>query len=64
MCFFFSYELEDIDVIWVVKHKSISATFVDAGAGEFFASHLNKRKNRAEGASKRLKYSHSGAKKN
>ena len=30
------YELEAVDVIWAIKDDSIAATFVDAGAAEFF----------------------------
>nr|KAI8759157.1 pyridine nucleotide-disulfide oxidoreductase domain-containing protein 1-like isoform X1 [Biomphalaria glabrata] len=51
------YELEGCEVIWAIKDKSISHTFVDAGAAEFFMAHLNKAKdNSPEGLSKRLKY--------
>ncbi len=51
----FSYEVTNVEVIWAVKHSSISAAFVDAGAAEFFLPHLNDEK-RPEGISKRMKY--------
>lgn len=54
------YEVNNVEVIWIVKHKSISATFVDAGAAEFFISHLNDSKPKTGGISKRLKYTHAG----
>lgn len=51
------YELHDVDVIWAIKHESISATFVDAGAAEFFLSNLEtEKKPNSESVSKRLKY--------
>jgi len=51
------YELEGCEVIWAIKDKSISHTFVDAGAGEFFMEYLNKDKDRTPaGPVKRLKY--------
>nr|XP_022295715.1 pyridine nucleotide-disulfide oxidoreductase domain-containing protein 1-like [Crassostrea virginica] len=52
------YEIEGCEVIWAIKDKSISSTFVDPGAGEFFMGELNKKKETQEGKpSKRLKYS-------
>ena len=30
------YELDDVEVVWAVKDKSISAHYLDAGAAEFF----------------------------
>lgn len=35
-CLAFSYELKNIEIIWAIKHSSISATFFDEGAAEFF----------------------------
>ena len=35
------HELQDIDIIWAIKDDSISATFVDCGAGQFFLDQLN-----------------------
>lgn len=55
--FGFSYEIEGCEVVWAIKDKSISSTFVDPGAGEFFMAELNKKKETQEGKpSKRLKY--------
>ena len=56
--FFLSrYEIEGCEVIWAIKDKSITSTFVDAGASEFFLPHLNTSKSEPqEGPSKRLKY--------
>jgi hypothetical protein len=36
------YELEGLEIVWAIKHKSITATFVDPGAAEFFMSRLDK----------------------
>ena len=36
------HALENIEIIWVIKDKSIAATFVDAGAGQFFIDELFK----------------------
>ena len=35
------HELQDIEIIWAIKDDSISATFVDCGAGQFFLDELN-----------------------
>lgn len=59
--FGFRYEIEGCEVIWAIKDKSISSTFVDPGAGEFFMAELNKKKKTQEGKpSKRLKYTVDG----
>ncbi|XP_062620170.1 pyridine nucleotide-disulfide oxidoreductase domain-containing protein 1-like [Saccostrea cucullata] len=51
------YEIEGCEVVWAIKDKSISNTFVDPGAGEFFMAEINKKKEaREEKPSKRLKY--------
>uniref|UniRef100_A0A5S6QA76 Pyridine nucleotide-disulfide oxidoreductase domain-containing protein 1 n=1 Tax=Trichuris muris TaxID=70415 RepID=A0A5S6QA76_TRIMR len=50
-------EISNVEIIWSVKHESISAAFVDAGAARFFLPHLNK-KNIAAGPKKRLTYTH------
>ena len=34
------YELEAVDVLWAIKDDSITATFVDPGAGQFFLNVL------------------------
>lgn len=36
------YEVEGIEMIWVIKDKHISATFVDPGAAEFFMDKVHK----------------------
>lgn len=50
------YEVEGCEVIWAIKDKSISHTFVDAGAAEFFLPKLNTDKEVVSTPSKRLKY--------
>ena len=47
-------------MIWAIKDKSISHTFVDAGAAEFFLPQLKGDKQISEGPSKRLKYAIQG----
>ena len=42
--------------MWAIKDESISHTFVDAGAAEFFVPQLTADKEAPEGPSKRLKY--------
>ena len=37
------YELQAVDIVWAIQDDSISATFVDAGAGEFFISGFNEK---------------------
>lgn len=32
----YRYELKNVAIIWAIRHKSISATFFDEGAAEFF----------------------------
>ncbi|KRY14228.1 Pyridine nucleotide-disulfide oxidoreductase domain-containing protein 1, partial [Trichinella patagoniensis] len=34
-------EVTNIEVIWVVKHDTITATFIDAGAAEFFLPYIH-----------------------
>lgn len=34
------YELKNVEIIWAIRHSSISATFFDEGAAEFFKSML------------------------
>lgn len=38
------YGLKKVDVIWIIKDKSIGATFFDSGAAEFLVSEVNKPK--------------------
>ncbi|VDN26362.1 unnamed protein product [Gongylonema pulchrum] len=33
---FYRYELKNVEIIWAIRHSSISATFFDEGAAEFF----------------------------
>ena len=47
-------------MIWAIKNKSITSTFVDAGAAAFFLPHLNEEKGEEEKMSKRLKYTIDG----
>ncbi|XP_008547156.1 pyridine nucleotide-disulfide oxidoreductase domain-containing protein 1 [Microplitis demolitor] len=53
------HEVENVEVIWVIKDKHISATFVDPGAAEFFHDKLTKDKSSTGERSnicKRFKY--------
>nr|CAD7427129.1 unnamed protein product [Timema monikensis] len=50
------YEVEGVEMVWVVKDNHISATFVDPGAAQFFQSSLAKGKVEKEQVSKRMKY--------
>ncbi|XP_011506245.1 PREDICTED: pyridine nucleotide-disulfide oxidoreductase domain-containing protein 1 [Ceratosolen solmsi marchali] len=36
------HEINGVDIVWVIKDKHISATFVDPGAAEFFQEKLSK----------------------
>ena len=57
------YELKGVDIVWAIKDDSISATFVDAGAGEFFVRDFEAKEEENNGNTpiKRLKYSVSRA---
>uniref|UniRef100_A0A915ITQ8 Pyridine nucleotide-disulfide oxidoreductase domain-containing protein 1 n=1 Tax=Romanomermis culicivorax TaxID=13658 RepID=A0A915ITQ8_ROMCU len=58
------YELKNVEIIWAIKHKSIIATFIDAGAAQFLLSHMNNEpcsSGDIETVSKRWKYSHAPA---
>ena len=35
------HELQNIDIVWVIRDSSIAATFVDPGAGQFFLDEMN-----------------------
>ncbi|KAG8034532.1 hypothetical protein G9C98_007608 [Cotesia typhae] len=53
------HEVENVEVIWIIKDKHISATFVDPGAAEFFHDKLTKDKSSTAEKSnvcKRFKY--------
>ncbi len=56
-----SYEVEGCEVVWAIKDESISHTFVDAGAAQFFLPQLSADKQLAEGPSKRRKYTTEGS---
>ncbi|XP_059086232.1 pyridine nucleotide-disulfide oxidoreductase domain-containing protein 1-like [Tigriopus californicus] len=52
------HELKGVDVIWVIKDETISATFVDPGAGQFFLDSLQEgQTGGAPEVCKRMKYS-------
>lgn len=51
-----AYEIEDCEVVWAIKDRSISSTFVDAGTAQFFLPHLSGDKKVQEGPMKRVKY--------
>lgn len=50
------YEVEGCEVIWAIKHKSVTSTFFDAGAAAFCLPHLNKEKAISNEPLKRHKY--------
>ena len=53
------YELQAVDVIWAIKDDSIAATFVDAGAAEFFISDFHDKNAKGKEhniPTKRMKY--------
>lgn len=53
------HEVENIEMVWVVKDKHISATFIDPGAAEFFQAQVLKtgcKQERESSVVKRLKY--------
>ena len=52
----FRYEVEGCEVIWAIKDTSISSTFVDVGAAQFFLPHLSEEKKEASVTVKRQKY--------
>ncbi|KAG8190665.1 hypothetical protein JTE90_001274 [Oedothorax gibbosus] len=50
------YGIENCEVVWVIKDKSIGATFFDAGAAQFFLPCLNEAKHEESVPCKRLNY--------
>jgi len=48
--------VEDCEVVWAIKDKSITSTFIDPGAAQFCLSQLNKGKQKVDEPMKRLKY--------
>ncbi|PNF30166.1 Pyridine nucleotide-disulfide oxidoreductase domain-containing protein 1 [Cryptotermes secundus] len=59
------HEVEGVEIIWAIKDKHISATFVDPGAAEFFQAQLLKRGDKMTSQTsspvKRLKYTVDGS---
>uniref|UniRef100_A0A0K8SBP7 Pyridine nucleotide-disulfide oxidoreductase domain-containing protein 1 n=2 Tax=Lygus hesperus TaxID=30085 RepID=A0A0K8SBP7_LYGHE len=54
------HETSGVEIVWVIKDKHISATFIDPGAAEFFQSRLKKKVTEEEDEEpavvKRMKY--------
>lgn len=55
------HEVKGVEIIWVIKDKHISATFVDPGAAEFFSSKISKsdgtsEKSNENAPTKRMRY--------
>ncbi|XP_011304413.1 pyridine nucleotide-disulfide oxidoreductase domain-containing protein 1 [Fopius arisanus] len=52
------YKIKNVDIVWAIKDKHISATFVDPGAAEFFLSRLSNPQEDEERVNpcKRIKY--------
>ncbi|XP_076445776.1 pyridine nucleotide-disulfide oxidoreductase domain-containing protein 1-like [Babylonia areolata] len=50
------YEVEGCEVIWAIRHQSISSAFVDEGAAQFFLPHLQQEKKTASATVRRQKY--------
>lgn len=51
------HEISNVDIIWVIKDKHISATFIDPGAAEFFQNKLtNQPDKKSNKILKRYKY--------
>ena len=51
------HEIKGVDIVWVIKDKHISATFVDAGAAEFFQEKLSEKDVETENKPmKRIRY--------
>lgn len=45
-----------VEIIWAIKDKHMSATFIDPGAAEFLQPELTKEKVEASAPSKRARY--------
>ncbi|XP_015113870.1 pyridine nucleotide-disulfide oxidoreductase domain-containing protein 1 [Diachasma alloeum] len=56
------YKIKNVEIVWVIKDRHISATFVDPGAAEFFQSKLSREESSSEHSKeninfcKRIKY--------
>lgn len=48
------HEVKGVEMIWVIKDKHISATFVDPGAAEFFLDRISSKSNISENLNKDL----------
>lgn len=58
------HEVEGVEIIWAIKDKHISATFVDPGAAKFFQEQLkrgDKMTSQTSSSVKRLKYTVDGS---
>ncbi|GIX78697.1 pyridine nucleotide-disulfide oxidoreductase domain-containing protein 1 [Caerostris extrusa] len=55
------YEIENCQIIWAIKDKSVGATFFDAGAAKFFLPSLHEGKQEVSFLSKRWKYELEGS---
>lgn len=51
------HEVTGMEIVWVIKDKHISATFIDPGAAEFFQTSLVKENNTENCPTKRMKFS-------
>lgn len=51
------YEVELCEIVWCIKHKSISAAFFDESAAQFFLPQCNEDKKQEKTIIKRWKYS-------
>ncbi|KAL4232913.1 Pyridine nucleotide-disulfide oxidoreductase domain-containing protein 1 [Mactra antiquata] len=58
------YEIEGSEVIWAIKDKSITSTFMDPGAATFCLPQLNETKMSTDKPLKRRKYTEEGADEN
>ena len=50
------YEIESCDVVWAIKDDSITSTFIDSGAAQFFLPQLHEEKSQKALPIKRTKY--------
>jgi hypothetical protein len=53
-------EIEGCEVIWAIKHSSVTSTFIDPGAATFCLPKLNEEKPKSEEPLKRRKYTEQG----
>ncbi|KAK7074209.1 Pyridine nucleotide-disulfide oxidoreductase domain-containing protein 1 [Halocaridina rubra] len=50
------YEITGVEILWVIRDKHMTATFIDPGAAEFFRPELSKQKKIGVAPLKRRKY--------